>query len=82
MVATRDISKRLLYACVPSDITTVLTKEGWKRYEELEVGQLVLTYNEEKEIKEWKPILEIIPEHEDDVWQMEHNHSFKSTSNC
>mgnify|MGYP000981266426 CR=1 FL=1 len=76
-VATRDISKRLLYACVPSDITTVLTKEGWKRYEELEVGQLVLTYNEEKEIKEWKPILEIIPEHEDDVFQMEHSHSFK-----
>ena len=76
-VATRDISKRLLYACVPSDITTVLTKEGWKRYEELKVGQLVLTYNEKKEIKEWKPILEIIPEHEDNVWQMEHNHSFK-----
>lgn len=76
-VATRDISKRLLYACVPSDITTVLTKEGWKTYEQLQVGELVLTYNEEKEIKEWKPILEIIPEHEDDVWQMQHNHSFK-----
>jgi hypothetical protein len=79
-VETRDISKRLLYACVPSDITTVLTKEGWKKYEELKVGQLVLTYNEEKEIKEWKPILEIILEHEDDVWQMEHNHSFKVQS--
>jgi DNA polymerase I-like protein with 3'-5' exonuclease and polymerase domains len=79
-VATRDISKRLLYACVPSDTTTVLTKEGWKCYGELKVGQLVLTYNEEKEIKEWKPILEIIPEHEDDVWQMEHNHSFKVQS--
>ena len=76
-VSTRDISKRLLYACVPTDITTVLTKEGWKTYDELKVGQLVLTYNEEKEIKEWKPILEIIPEHEDDVWQMQHNHSFK-----
>ena len=76
-VATRDISKRLLYACVPTDITTVLTKEGWKTHNELKVGQLVLTYNEEKERKEWKPILEIIPEHEDDVWQMQHNHSFK-----
>mgnify|MGYP003333908478 CR=1 FL=1 len=79
-VATRDISKRLLYACVPTDITQVLTKEGWKKYEELEVGQLVLTYNEQEEVKEWKPILEIIPEHEDDVWQMEHNHSFKVQS--
>jgi hypothetical protein len=79
-VETRDISKRLLYACVPSDITKVLTKTGWKTYEELEIGQMVLTYNEEKEIKEWKPILEIIEEHEDDVWQMEHNHSFKVQS--
>jgi len=79
-VATRDISKRLLYACVPSDITQVLTKNGWKTYEELKVGQLVLTYNEQEEVKEWKPILEIIPEHEDDVWQMEHNHSFKVQS--
>jgi hypothetical protein len=75
-VETRDISKRLLYACVPTDITTVLTKEGWKTYEQLEIGQLVLTYNQEKDIKEWKPILEIIPEHEDDVWQMQHSHSF------
>jgi hypothetical protein len=79
-VATRDISKRLLYACVPSDITQVLTKDGWKTYEELEIGQFVLTYNEQEEVKEWKPILEIIPEHEDDVWQMEHNHSFKVQS--
>jgi len=74
-VATRDISKRLLY-CVPVDCTTVLTKEGWKTYEELLIGDLVLTYNEEKEIKEWKPILDIVEAYEDDVWQMQHNHSF------
>jgi len=74
-VATRDISKRLLY-CVPVDSTQVLTKTGWKKYEELNIGELVLTYNEEKEIKEWKPILEIINAYEDDVWQMQHNHSF------
>jgi hypothetical protein len=80
-VETRDISKRLLY-CVPVDCTTVLTKEGWKKYEELSIGQLVLTYNEEKEIKEWKPILNIVEAYEDDVWEMRHNHSFcvQSTS--
>lgn len=74
-VETRDISKRLLY-CVPVDNTTLLTKEGWKTYEQLKIGELVLTYNEEKEIKEWKPILHIVEAYEDDVWQMEHNHSF------
>ena len=74
-VATRDIAKRLIY-CVPSDKTQLLTKDGWKSYGEFKVGDLVLTYNAEKEIKEWKPILYIVEEHEDDVWQMSHNHSF------
>jgi hypothetical protein len=74
-VETRDISKRLLY-CVPVDSTQILTKTGWKKYEQLNIGELVLTYNEEKEIKEWKPILKIVNAYEDDVWQMQHNHSF------
>lgn len=74
--ATRDLSKRLIY-CVPVDNTTVLTKRGWKSYEELQVGELVMTYNQEKNIKEWKPILHIIKAYEDDVWQMSHNHSYK-----
>jgi DNA polymerase-1 len=74
--ATRDLSKRLIY-CVPVDNTTVLTKKGWKTYEELEVGELVLTYNQEKNIKEWKPILHIVEAYEDDVWEMSHNHSYK-----
>jgi len=74
-VDSRDISKRLLY-CVPVDSTMVLTQQGWKKYEEKKIGQMVLTYNEEKEIKEWKPILHVVEEYEDDVWQMKHNHSF------
>lgn len=80
-VETRDISKRLIY-CVPVDITQVLTKEGWKFYNELSVGQLVMTYNQEKNIKEWKPILHIVEAYEDDVWQMSHNHSFSVQSTC
>ena len=77
--ATRDLSKRLIY-CVPVDNTEVLTKEGWKKYEELKVGQLVMTYNQEKNIKEWKPILHVVEAYEDDVWEMSHNHSFKVQS--
>lgn len=74
--ATRDLSKRLIY-CVPVDNTQVLTKTGWKTYEQLQVGELVLTYNQEKNIKEWKPILHIVEAYEDEVWEMSHNHSYK-----
>ena len=73
---TRDLSKRLIY-CVPVDTTQVLTKTGWKTYEQLQVGELVLTYNQEKNIKEWKPILHIVDAYEDEVWEMSHNHSYK-----
>ncbi len=74
--ATRDLSKRLIY-CVPVEGTTILTKRGWKKYEELEVGELVLTYDQEKNIKEWKPILHIVEAFEDEVWEMSHNQSYK-----
>jgi DNA polymerase I-like protein with 3'-5' exonuclease and polymerase domains len=73
---TRDLSKRLIY-CVPVDITQVLTKTGWKSYEQLKIGELVLTYNQEKNIKEWKPILHIVEAYDDDVWEMSHSHSYK-----
>jgi hypothetical protein len=55
----------------------VLTKTGWKTYKQLQVGELVLTYNQEKNIKEWKPILHIVDAYEDEVWEMSHNHSYK-----
>jgi DNA polymerase-1 len=74
--STRDLSKRLIY-CVPVDNTQVLTKTGWKTYEQLQVGELVLTYNQEKNIKEWKPILHIVEAYEDGVWEMSHSHSYK-----
>jgi DNA polymerase I-like protein with 3'-5' exonuclease and polymerase domains len=51
----RGLAKRLLYACVDME-TTALTKEGWKHFHELRVGELVMTYNMEWDVKEWKPI--------------------------
>jgi hypothetical protein len=52
---SRSIAKRLLYACVDME-TQALTKDGWKYYHELSVGDMALTYNMEKNIQEWKPI--------------------------
>lgn len=41
----RDRSKNVFYACLPMD-TKVLTKSGWKFYEEISEGDTVLTFNE------------------------------------
>lgn len=54
---TRDEAKTLIYCCVTMD-TQALTKDGWKYYEDLSVGELILTYNQGNKTKEWKPVLE------------------------
>lgn len=41
--------------CVDAE-TEALTREGWKSYDELAVGDDVLTYNLESDLSEWKPI--------------------------
>lgn len=47
----RDRSKNVFYACLPMD-TKVLTKSGWKFYEEISEGDTVLTFNEKTGIVE------------------------------
>lgn len=54
---SRDMAKTFIYACVQME-AMALTKRGWKHYDDLNVGELVLTYNIEKDVQEWKPILE------------------------
>lgn len=47
-----------VYPCVPLD-SKALTKNGWKTYSELTIGELILTYNINKDELEWKPILNL-----------------------
>ena len=47
-----------VYPCVPLDSLAV-TKDGLKSYDELEVGEDILTYNLEKDNLEWSPIKNI-----------------------
>lgn len=47
------------YACVPVDTSKALTKEGWKNYSELSIGEEILTYSLEKDLLEFKPILNL-----------------------
>jgi hypothetical protein len=47
------------YACVPTETTKALTKEGWKNYEELQIGDQILTFSLQKNLLEFKPILNL-----------------------
>ena len=51
-------SKFDVYPCVPLD-SKALTKNGWKTYDELTIGELILTYNINRDELEWKPILNL-----------------------
>ncbi len=46
------------FYCVPDD-AEILTKDGWRTYDKVVLGQECLTYNVEKNIQEWQPIREI-----------------------
>ena len=56
--AERNKAKTVNF-CLPVANTEVLTIHGWKKYEDLKVGQLIFTHNIEKDKVEVKPILEI-----------------------
>lgn len=45
-----------VYPCVPMD-SQALTKDGWKYYHELNIGDNILAYNQETGKNEWTPIL-------------------------
>lgn len=54
----KSIMRRLIpfYTfCVP-DYSEILTQDGWKKYDELSVGEIVLTYNKENDCYEWQPV--------------------------
>ena len=53
----RKIAKNTVFGCVPMD-TEALTSKGWKHYENIEFGDLVLAYNPETKMSEWTPVLE------------------------
>lgn len=44
------------YACVPIETSKALTKEGWKSYGELSVGEEILTYSLKNNCLEFQPI--------------------------
>lgn len=55
----RNLAKTVGFGCVPMG-TQALTPDGWKHYEDLEVGGVVLGYNQATNTTEWTEILEKI----------------------
>lgn len=81
MSSSRGNTKGIEYACLSMD-TQCLTKSGWKHYDDLEVGELVLTYNMEKDCQEWKPILEKVKYEDAPVYEISQTgFSARCTSN-
>lgn len=69
-------------ACLPVAITEVLSRDGWKRYEDLSIGMEVLTYNRHTEKNEYAPIEDIQFFNDKEVVEMGNsNWSFQSTGN-
>jgi DNA polymerase I-like protein with 3'-5' exonuclease and polymerase domains len=67
--------------CVTMD-TEILTMNGWKLYDQVSVGDKVLTYNAETKETEWQPILELCHFKDQEVWHYGHSHwKVKTTPN-
>ncbi len=57
------------FYCVP-DSAEILTRDGWKHYQDLEIKEEVLSYNRKKEVMEWTPLKGIATfEHDQELYE-------------
>lgn len=72
------------YACVPEKTSKSLTKEGWKSYSDLTVGEEILTFNMNKECLEFKPIKNLYHYENAETWVVKNGNTgwkFECTPN-
>lgn len=69
----KDMRQDAKAYCVPMD-TEALTRTGWKKYDQLAIGEEVLTYNQNTRTSEWKPILELAYFSDRPVIEYGHSH--------
>lgn len=66
------------YACVPVETSKALTRQGWKSYGQLEIGEEILTYNLSLDRLEFKPILNLHEYQDAETWLVQNgNTGFK-----
>lgn len=56
VTAKRKLGKTANYACLPKDVTEILTDSGWKYFNQLKKEDLVLSYNEDSGESEFNKI--------------------------
>lgn len=68
----RGIKRLVPFYCVPVETSRILTRSGWKTSDELEIGEDALTYNVEKDVLEWKPVLDkaVFPVENEDLTKL------------
>ncbi len=72
------------YACMPKDNSEALTREGWKSFDELSVGDQILTYNINNNSLEFSNILEMFDYESASIYEYkdkENNIRFQCTGN-
>jgi TP901 family phage tail tape measure protein len=62
-----------LMQCVPLD-TEILTKEGWKKYNEVKIGDETLGFNPETQKNEWTKITKVVYHETGQVWKIGNAH--------
>lgn len=62
--------------CVPLD-SLILTARGWKKYNEVSVGELVLAYDSSSSMNKWTPLLEVCMFEDEEIVSLGHGHNFK-----
>lgn len=55
--------------CLPIDSTQLLTKNGWKNIDELEIGEEVMQYNIKKDFLSFSPVLDIVEPRDEIVYK-------------
>lgn len=72
------------YACVPEETSRALTKEGWKFYKGLSLGEEILTFNLYKNCLEFKPIQNLYHYENAETWVIKNGNTgwkFECTPN-
>lgn len=72
------------YACVPENTSKALTREGWKSYKNLVLGEEILTFNLNDDCLEFKPIQNIYYYENAETWVVKNGNTgwkFECTPN-
>lgn len=72
----RKLAKGFVYGCVPMH-TQALTRNGWRTYNQLSVGDQILVYDPKTNTKRWAPILSFTYHDRAEVWEIKTSKAFK-----